>query len=421
MTAIPVNDTAPVGAPVTDHGPVRFLGKENTYWRLMIRGAVLLLLTLGIYRFWLATDQRRFLWGNTELAGQSFEYNGTALELLLGFLMAMAILVPINVVIFLAAALVGLDQVAPFVAFLLLAVFGQFAVYRARRYRLTRTVFRGVRFHQSGSGWLYAFYASLWWLLIALTLGLAYPWAQAGLERYKMRNTFYGDLRGKFDGTGWRLFVRGIGLWAIIVAPFLLGLIALPILMTIDSSEFRDALKQSEVMAGTAGRELMAVALAGFGILGAIWTVLAAALLYPAFQAITLGWWTSGLRFGEIEMTSRLRIGQIYRLYLRFLGYAILFMLAAVIAGLVALGSAAALPQNILEVAVVVAPFVAYVLLALGFSTIYQVTVKLGIWRVAAESLDLTGLVVLERVKAEGRPSSSFGEGLADALNVGGL
>ena len=34
------------------------------------------------------------------------------------------------------------------------------------------------------------------------TLGLALPWYQAALERYKMRHTGYGDLPGRFDGTG---------------------------------------------------------------------------------------------------------------------------------------------------------------------------------------------------------------------------
>ena len=41
--------------------------------------------TLGIYRFWLTTDVRRFLWSNTDLSGETFEYTGTAVELLLGF------------------------------------------------------------------------------------------------------------------------------------------------------------------------------------------------------------------------------------------------------------------------------------------------------------------------------------------------
>ena len=53
------------------------------------------MVTLGIYRFWLVTDVRRFLWSNTEIAGEPLEYTGTALELLLGFLVAIALLIPI--------------------------------------------------------------------------------------------------------------------------------------------------------------------------------------------------------------------------------------------------------------------------------------------------------------------------------------
>ena len=57
----------------------------------------------------------------------------------------------------------------------------------------------------------------------------------------------------------------------------------------------------------------------------------------------------------------------------------------------------------------------------LGFSVIYRATVQLSTWRWSVQSLDLQGLAVLDSVKAEGGPSSAVGEGLADALNVGGI
>src|SRR5262249_35120581 len=155
-----------------------------------------LLVTLGIYRFWLVTDTRRFLWSNTEVAGDGLEYIGTARELLLGFLIAVALLVPLNVLFFLGPFVKGtVGELSGVVAVVALALFGQFAVYRARRYRLTRTVYRGLRFHQTGSAWRYAVCALFWWGMIAITLGLAYPFAQASLERFKIRNTYYGELR----------------------------------------------------------------------------------------------------------------------------------------------------------------------------------------------------------------------------------
>ena len=85
---------------------------------------------------------------------------------------------------------------------MLLTLLGHFAVYRARRYRLTRTILRGMRFHQTGSAWRYAICALFWWTLTILTLGLAFPAAQARLEQYKMRHTFFGDLPGRFAGSG---------------------------------------------------------------------------------------------------------------------------------------------------------------------------------------------------------------------------
>src|SRR5262245_13680735 len=127
LGAPPVPDVAPAPPPPAI-GTARFVGRDAVYWRLMTRGAVLLLCTLGIYRFWLATDQRRFLWGNTEIAGDALEYTGTPRELLVGFLIAIAVLIPIYAAFFLAALATGLvGQLSGAIAFLLLALFGHFA------------------------------------------------------------------------------------------------------------------------------------------------------------------------------------------------------------------------------------------------------------------------------------------------------
>ena len=68
----------------------------------------------------------------------------------------------------------------------------------------------------------------------------------------------------------------------------------------------------------------------------------------------------------------------------------------------------------------VLALVLGYVMVALGYSVIYQATVKLSLWRLGMESAELSGIEVLNQVKAAGKPSSAVGEGLADALQVGG-
>src|ERR1700760_960337 len=151
---------------------VSFLGDRGEFRELVTRGAALELITIGFYRFWLATDIRRHLWSNTLIDGDAAEYTGRARELLIGFLVAMAIIVPIYLAYFIAG--IEAERFKAFASFPLLLffyVFGQFAIYRARRYRLTRTVWRGVRFWMTGSGWAYAVRAAGWAVLVGLTFG----------------------------------------------------------------------------------------------------------------------------------------------------------------------------------------------------------------------------------------------------------
>ena len=411
------------GANATSGG-VRFLGQRRAYWRLLIRGAALLMVTLGIYRFWLTTDVRRFLWSNTEIAGEALEYTGTPLELLLGFLVAIAILIPVYAGFFLAALDLGvLGKLSGVAAFAALGVLGQYAIYRARRYRLTRTIYRGLRFHQEGSAWAFAFRATLWWIATALTCGLAYPFQLASLERYKMRYTFYGDLAGSFEASGLRLLLRGFPMWLLLFAP--LALAVTGFVGGVDWKALADALSQGgdDVMGRIEGSNPGLGAAVVFAMLMGGVSVTLACLLYPAFQAMVLRWWSSGLRFGDIEVRSRLRTRDVYGAYARFVGYAVLFSTAMGIVGaivLVVVGAFASSGKGAgADIVITLGLLAGYVITALGFSTIYRATALLSLWQLGMESLQLSGLSALETVRATGRPSSALGEGLADALNVG--
>jgi uncharacterized membrane protein YjgN (DUF898 family) len=425
---VPLAAAAP---PVPAHGVARFVGNKGEFWRLNLRGALLLMVTLGTYRFWLTTDIRRFLWSNTVLNDESFEYTGTARELLLGFLFAIAVLVPIYVALFAASLNLGvLGQLSSVIAFVLLAVLGQFAIYRARRYRLTRTIYRGVRFHQSGSGWRYAACALFWWTMILLTLGLAYPFAQSRLERFKMRHTFFGDLPGRFVGSGWRLFFRGLLMWLIVMGPLLASLWVLAVsvdwpAVVAAASKGAGSSTAAEIFAPLEAASPDFGAKLAIAIGALVWAMLAAMFLYPVFQAMVLRWWASGLRFGEVALTSRLRTGNVYGAYARFIGLSMAYSLAVgtvmgMVFGLVGVTLASADPQ-MKEIGAAAVGIVSYVIFMLGSSAIYQVTVRLALWRLIVESLDIAGIAALDRVKAQGQASSAFGEGLADALNVGGL
>jgi uncharacterized membrane protein YjgN (DUF898 family) len=415
-------------------GPIQFLGFDKDYWRLWIRGSILLALTLGIYRFWLTTDTRRFLWSNTEVLGEPLEYTGTARELLIGFLIAVAILIPFYALIFLLALTQGvIGQLAGVIGFVLATVLGHYAVFRARRYRLSRTAFRGVRFHQTGSAWLYAIIAILWWTLIILTLGLAYPIGLARLERFKMRNTWLGNLQGRFEGSAFSLFIRGLFMWLVVLGPLIASLVVL--ISAVDTALLWELASTADDEAAL-GRLLQAhpnVALASaFGAGALVWAALAGMLLYPVFQAMVLRWWSSGLRFGDMAASSTLRTGEVYLTYLRYIGWSIVFSTIATFAlmlvgaaGGVALWASGILQKewfsNISEIGSVILGVVIYVALALGFAAIHQVKVRLGLWRAVANSTGLSNPATLETISSVGAPASPVGEGLADALNVGGF
>jgi uncharacterized membrane protein YjgN (DUF898 family) len=391
-----------------------FTGSTRVFRKLILRGALLQVLTAGIYRFWLTTDARRFLWANTEIGGDSLEYAGTAMELFLGFLMAIALLVPVYVLFFVGTLELGLvSQLSSAGAFVFLAVFGQYAYYRARRYRLTRTVYRGIRFHQSGSPFSYALRSLLWWMVTSLSLGLAYPWAQASLERYKLAHTHYGEWRGRFAGTGTRLFARGIGLWLLLVAASVGAVVA--------GSQFVDAkaLARVAVQDPKAGIEVLKITGLGFGL------VVVGGIVYMMLQAIVMRWWLDGLRVGPLVVTTVLKKRRIVGAYVRLLLYAVLLMfaLSLLVGGSVTIFAMAAKPRAEIYQTLAVGTSVAvYLMLAVGVWVIYQMTIKLRIWRLVVDSISLAGFDAIDLVRADASgPSSAVGEGLADALGAGGI
>ena len=77
-------------APTYPYGS--FLPENSKLFWLVIRTVALTVMTLGIYRFWVRTRLRRYIWSSIMPAGDSFEYTGTGLEKFLGFLIALVVL-----------------------------------------------------------------------------------------------------------------------------------------------------------------------------------------------------------------------------------------------------------------------------------------------------------------------------------------
>jgi uncharacterized membrane protein YjgN (DUF898 family) len=367
--------------PPLPPAPTAFSGDRGEFFRLAARGAALELVTVGFYRFWLVTDIRRHLWSHTIVDGDAAEYTGRAKELLIGFLFALAILIPI----YLAYFLIGVEaerfkEFASFPLIVGLYAFGQFAIYRARRYRLTRTVWRGVRFWMDGSGWAYAWRAMLWGLLTLLTLGLVFPWREAALERYKMQHSYYGELQGSFEGRGWEFFKRCWWLWM-----------------------------------------LSPVAIVLFPL---------APFFYAEFKAREWRWWLSGIRFGGVRLESTLPRTALYGLYWKVIGWFMLLstamgayvgscaFLVSKMSGADAGGAPDALAKSI---PLLVMLGIGYLALILSFNVVMRLYLQRDVWAKVSASLQVHGIEAAANVAARGDLASALGEGFVDGLDVAGF
>ena len=399
-----MNDAALIQSPQGRVARGAFSGERRDFFRLVRRGALLELITAGFYRFWLATDIRRALWSGTVLEGDPAEYTGTAKELLIGFLFALAILVPIYLIYFLVG--IEAERAKAFASvplILFFYAFGQFAIFRARRYRTTRTVWRGVRFWMTGSGWAYSWRACLWGLLVIVTLGLALPWRDSALERYKMRHLHYGDLPGRFEGTGWQLFKRGWVLWLLCLClPALIG-----------------GLSYVRPRSGFVGLPVLAAAIA-------------APFIYSRYKAITWRWWLSGIRFGEVSFDSDLARGALVGLYWTVIGLCLLVVLAdMVLLGLIAFlayasgahfsGQAVALFLRQHSYVLFAANLANYLLIVLCLNVVMRVYLLRGVWERVVTSVTVHSLECADDVRARGGLVSALGEGFADGLDVAGF
>jgi len=395
-SAVPLHPPPPPPLPPT---PVSFYGDRGEFRRLVTRGAGLELVTVGFYRFWLATDIRRHLWSNTDIGDYAAEYTGRGKELLLGFLFALAILVPIYLVYF----LIGLEAerakaFASLPLFLFFYLFGQFAIYRARRYRLTRTVWCGVRFWMSGSGWAYAARSALWGILVILTVGLMLPWREAALERYKMRHSYYGDLPGSFDGRGLDFFRHGWWLW-------LLGVLSLA--LTVWAAAKKVPAAPFLLMVG-------------------------APFAYGAFKAVEWRWWLSGIRFGDVWLESALSPTALIGLYWKFIGWMLLLLVlfsAYMFACLALIASVKQTPMAQLfmpgnlqaNIPMIGLMGVGYLALILAMNVIKRMYLLRDLWARVVSTTTVHNIEAAANVSAEGELANALGEGFADGLDVAGF
>jgi uncharacterized membrane protein YjgN (DUF898 family) len=172
----------------------QFHGDGREFFRIWIVNLVLTLLTLGIYSAWAKVRTKRYFYGNTELAGDRFDYLASPIAILKGRIIAVAFLGIYTLVSYFAATF-------SFVLFILLMLVMPFVVMRAIRFNAIMSSWRGVRFGFSGELLGACKTILLWPLFGIVTFGFGMPYAWHKQNQYLYNNYTYGQTGASTSAT----------------------------------------------------------------------------------------------------------------------------------------------------------------------------------------------------------------------------
>lgn len=190
---------------------LQYDGRISELYRIFLVNVLLTIITLGIFRFWAITRYRRYLWAHMRFQNERFEYAGRGLELFLGMLMAIGILIGMSI----AAAFLAficrlihpaLAVVPTFGVYVFIFVLMGAARFSAQRYRLSRTLWCGIRGGMEGSALAYGWRSFLYTLLLPFTLFQTLPWMQVRLAERRINASRFGSVSFAFQGRASALY-----------------------------------------------------------------------------------------------------------------------------------------------------------------------------------------------------------------------
>ena len=191
-----------------------FHGSWREYAPIAFTNLLLTIVTLGIYTFWARARTRRYLWSRTRFIDDRLQWTGTGLELFIGYVIAIFLFfLPVGFLQLLlqgvlmrghqgAAILIGID------VYLLLIYLVGVAIFRALRYRLSRTWWHGIRGGSDDQGFAYGW--SYFWRTIVgyLALGLMVPWSMTTLWNERWGAMSFGPMRFRATAQWRNIFGR---------------------------------------------------------------------------------------------------------------------------------------------------------------------------------------------------------------------
>jgi uncharacterized membrane protein YjgN (DUF898 family) len=337
------------------------------------------LLTLTLYRFWAKTNIRKHIWSCVHINGQPLEYTGRGIELFLGALVVFLVFgLPAIIIIAAVGIIYGPEHPAIFgiqaLLFLLVAVLWGAAVYRARRYQLSRTLWRGIRGTLAGSSITYSltYFGAL--LARGITLGWSTPVMNLNLQEIMIGDMRFGDRPFRFKGRSGPLYPPYAVCWVLTLVAIVGVIVILTGIVIGTGAAFGDIF--SELAEPTAG-QIAAIAIAIFAIyllFGAIYSI-----IWSFYSARELRVFASYTSFDNARFSMDATAGNLIGLVI---GNLLIWILT------------------------------------LGIGTPY---VQQRMVRYLCDHIGAEGTVDVDHIAQSQVPLDKTGEGLADAFDVGGI
>lgn len=394
----------------------RFHGSWQEFAGIAVPNLLLTVVTLGIYRFWATTRERQYLWGKTDFIDERLEWTGTGMELLVGFIMALAfILLPFFGLQFLAQAL-ALQGHEGWAALLTFAMFGfimymiGIARFRALRYRLSRTYWHGIRGGSHDQGFSYG-WSYIWKTAVGyLALGLLVPWSMMELWNERWNKMSFGPHKIDANGNYADTFKRYLLFY---LSPFL-GFVVLAII----GGSVAASGVLGDMETGGSGATIGVLIFLGvfifYGVLGAV-----ALAYYAKFFRVAV----EGMSLHKLDFAFPARTKEWLIL---FIGDAGLYLLAAlpvaVILGATGLLTSFEFPQPGKSTAAFESSIVIIIvaLSVLPFALIGPF-IRYRHWKFFVTHMEAYGEVNLDELTQSDTVVAKHGEGLLDAFDVGAI
>ena len=162
-----------------------FSGKSGEYFKLWFVNMFLSIITLGIYSAWAKVRDTQYLYGHTQVDGQSFRFLATPMQILKGRIAAVIIFILYMV----------LSQINPMIGVVMalgLLVAMPWLIIQGLKFSMRMTAYRNVRFSFEGTYGGVIVHFLLLPILGVITVYLAMPWVIQQIQQYTHNNITYG-------------------------------------------------------------------------------------------------------------------------------------------------------------------------------------------------------------------------------------